>query len=59
MHALRPREEWEETLYAENGYHGFTAHIVTDDTLTTHFMDERGRVRHSFEIRKDSSRCNY
>ena len=59
LHALRPREEWEETLYAENGYHGFTAHIATDDTLTTHFMDERGRVRHSVDIRKDSSRCNY
>jgi hypothetical protein len=59
LHTLLGQSDWqEEMLYADSTYHGFTAHYVTDDTLTTHFLDERGRVKHSFDIGGDRSSCH-
>lgn len=58
LHALVDSSRWHpETVYANNTYHGFAAHRITPDAITTYFLDERGDVQHEFAIRKGETRC--
>ena len=58
LHELLPSAEWpEETVFADASFHGFAAHRFTADAITTHFLDKRSEVRHSFVIDKHSKTC--
>ena len=58
LHELLPSAEWpEEMAFADASFHGFAAHRFTADAITTHFLDERAEVRHSFVIDKRSKTC--
>jgi hypothetical protein len=58
LHELSPSAEWpEETAFADASFHGFAAHRFTADAITTHFLDARADVRHSFVIGKRSKTC--
>ena len=53
LHAVRPEEEWpEETKYANNTYHGFGVHHVTNESIKTYFVNDKGDVQHEFTIHK-------
>lgn len=58
LHELSPRNDWPaETEFADSTFHGFQAHRFTKDTITTHFLDEKAEVRHTFVIDKHTTKC--
>ena len=54
LHALVDSSRWHpETVYANNTYHGFTAHRITPNAITTYFLDSVGTCSTSSRSEKE------